>query len=191
LSDQEARNIARFLATYPEAATDALRDYGSTGTPQHADVIHELFDLYVAGNDQHQQLVRALGSHLIWQATEVEMLQGATEPASAPRHHRLLDPANFRVMLGLEAHGRAFVAYLQLHDVDPHDDGLLHGFQNAYLGSYSTYSELRQAFRITLTDSGELDDRDPAVLDDVNLMQFARRAWDIVEVGDRFYIFHK
>ncbi|HEX3786125.1 MAG TPA: hypothetical protein VHX38_41285 [Pseudonocardiaceae bacterium] len=191
LSEQPARDIARFLADHPAATAGALRDYGVAGTLAHDKVIRELFDVYVAGNDQHHQLVRALGSHLIWQGIEAEMLQGVTEPDSAPRLHAMFDPANFRVVLGLEAHGHAFVAYLQLHDVDPHDDGLLRGFQDVYLGSYSTYSELLQAFRIMLVDAGEWDDRDPAVLDDVTLMQFARRAWDIVEVGDRFYVFHK
>src|SRR6266568_1113588 len=191
LSEQEARNIARFLATYPEVTTDALHDYGSTGTPKHADVIRELFDLYVASDTEHQQLVRALGSRFIWQATEAEMIQDPATADQAPDRHRLLTPANFRMLLGLEAHSHAFIAYLQLHDVDPYDDLLLHGFQDAYLGSYGTYAELLQAFRMTLIDSGELDDRDPAVLDEVSLMRFARRAWDIVEVGDRFYVFHK
>lgn len=190
LSEQEARDIARFLAGHPAATAGALGDYGATGTVAHAHVIRELFDLYVAGDDETHPLVRALGSHLIWQATKAEMTHGSAT-SDVPRRHGMLGPANFRVLLGLEAHDHAFVAYLQLHDVDPHDKTLLRGFHDAYLGSYHTMPELLQAFRTVLVDSGELDGRNPAVLSDENLMEFAGRSWDIVELQGKLYVFSK
>jgi hypothetical protein len=193
LSERGARILARFLANQHEAEAGALHHYATTGQIDGTGATRELFDLYVAGDDERQHLVHVLGSHLMWRATQAEMdSNAAVADDNTPVRHGLLEPPSyFRLLLGTEAHGHAFIAYLELHDVDPHDDALLQGFRDAYLVSYSSMPELLQAFRAAVLDSELFGDRDQAILDDANLVRFAQLAWDIVNVGDKLHVFSK
>lgn len=92
-----------------------------------------------------------------------------------------------QVMAGLEAHGDAFHAYLQLPDVNPNqDDDLVQTFDNCYIGAYDSMEAL--VGDLTEGVIGE-DEQARWAAEGVTLEDLVRTCWDIIEQGGKLYVF--
>jgi hypothetical protein len=99
---------------------------------------------------------------------------------------------------GLDQHGDAFRAYLQLPDTDPHRDDLLETFQDFYVGTFNNIDELLEQLTEvrdceTAIDRVAAEHGFPGLghLDRSALARITRDVWDIVVTSGGLHVFEK
>ncbi|MCP2264620.1 hypothetical protein ACFQHV_15715 [Promicromonospora thailandica] len=186
ISQEDAQAIATMLGPLlpPDAAIRRFADTGETD-PAALDECRRLVERSWRSPDLHTWAVR-LQQYLVAHAD-------ASPPAEAP--HREEHP---QVAEGIREHGDAFRAFLTLPDTDSRASDLLDRFRAFYIGTYPGMDELL----IDLTDIrhwrravSELEDRlginGYVQLDSTRIEAMARETWDIVQIGQSWYVFNK
>jgi hypothetical protein len=98
----------------------------------------------------------------------------------------------------LAEHGDPLRAYLTLDDVDATAETLVDDFHSNYIGWYSNMDEVVEGLteiqgweRELLQWSMERGLQGMVSLDREEVEKMTRETWDIVEIGDRFYVFDR
>jgi hypothetical protein len=96
--------------------------------------------------------------------------------------------ANPQVAQGLQDHGDAFQAYLQLPDIDPSRKDLLQSFTEFYVG---VYDSIDAVIRDLTEDIISMDEQAAWAAAGISAEEMVRAGWDIVEVDGKLYVFTK
>lgn len=97
---------------------------------------------------------------------------------------------------GITEHGDAFRAYLQRPDIDPEVSDLLDRFEDSYIGTYGSVSELADELTELPACKAELDRVAGRwgfdglfIVDEKKLRALADTTWDTVDIGGKLHVF--
>jgi hypothetical protein len=196
LPEWGARAIARALANRRDEPTiGALHHFAVTGRITKEAITSELAEIHDSASDgETEDLAVLLVSYIDQHADNAT---STDRPADPPEREFEAhdDPI---VAQGLSEHGDAFRAYLTLPDTDPNARGLLARFEDVYIGTYTSISEL--ADELTELPACKEEIRRVAgrwgfeelfTVDSEKLRIIAEAIWDIVELSDKVHVFSK
>lgn len=128
------------------------------------------------------------------QAVQTLDTQAEHSPSATQEAH----PSNPQVEEGIRQHGDAFRAYLELPDIDLNRDDLLQTFREFYIGVFASMealldelTEIRDCVAAMNDVAASWGFDEMASLDSAKVERVARETWDIVEIGERLYVFDK
>lgn len=180
ISTDDARAIATMLGPLlpPDAAIRRFADTGET-EPAVLEECQRLVGRNWRSPDLHTWAVR-LEQYLSAHASS-EDGQDSSQVADSLREH-----------------GDAFRAFLKLPDANPDSPDLLDRFRAFYIGTYPSMDALLTdlteitLWREAISELGKyLGIRGYIQLDTAQIEAMARETWDIVQVGQAFYVFNK
>lgn len=206
LPDWGARTIARALANR-HGSFGALHQFAVTGRVDKAAMARQLVEIYTStpvDDDETREWVNWLGVYVINidqpatpDANEDKPATQIDSDAFAEGRHDGGESAGSELERGIRTYGDAFRAFLQL-DARPASDDLLRGFNECYVGSFTSMDALLQAltpireceavvsYVTTLLGFDGLVTFDWAGIEHV-----AHETWDIVSYGNKLYAFMK
>lgn len=185
ITAETARDLARLLAIFLDPDSEIAR-FADTGDAnpvqlsQECQIVRRLTEHVPDAGEWITRFERHLASRsdLGRQAEPPRNPTSPTAETDAAEH-----PA---VEQGIRDHGTAFEAFLTLPDIDLDQNDLVQTFNNCYVGAYDSMEVLVR----DLTEGviGE-DEQTRWAAEGVALDDLVRAAWDIVELGGKFYVF--
>jgi hypothetical protein len=192
-----ARTIARALANrLYYRFSGPLHSFAITGDLAPDSVVAQLVEVF---NDTSDKEVREwaawLGEYVISLSDDTDQTDTETQADPMPKTGDL--PSGYsQITQGLRTHGVAFRAYLHLPDTDWNRDGLLEGFKDFYIGSYSSMSALLDELTEANKCQAAMDEiairygfEGAAKLDRVMVDNYVRVTWDVIEAGGELHVF--
>jgi hypothetical protein len=199
IPDYEAQGVATLLAAllgpHSEMARFALSG-GADPDSLQAECDHLRSDEWRTGHAWQAATIATWITHFDrYLATPLTRLD---QPTSHPIAERGLAHAGPQVQQGIRGHGDAFLAYLQLPDVDPERDDLVENFHGTYFGSFPSMDAVIDRMASTQGHLAALENvaenwgmEEFGSLDRPGLEALAREVWDFVEIDGQLHVFSK
>ena len=193
LPEWGARAIARSLADQCEGSATALHDFAVSGDGDLEPISCEAMPIY-----NQPDTTPGVRRQIDYLLTFLLNRTKSTESGPDASAEAADDTATAQAIEGINQHGDAFRAFLELPDINQNDPNLLDAFHEFFVGRFATIDQLLDNLTEIALWERELErlaDRHgiPGYisLDMEAITAHARETWDIVAYRGALYVFDK
>jgi hypothetical protein len=197
LPEWGARAVARSLADHCEGPATALHDFAVSGDGDLEAISREAMPVYNQADTS--PWVRRQIDYLLTFLLNVNKASDTAEtPSTTDATETVGQTLTAQAIEGINQHGDAFRAFMELPDTDQHDPNLIDNFHEFYVGRFANMDELLDGLTeiaLWTREIGMLAERlgipGDITLDLAAVEAHARDVWDIVAYHGALYAFDK